>query len=781
MRNVGLLLTVSSITTMGMLADVAAAQTGDSVPRSASPGISTPTPAGEDQVGDIVVTAQRRDERLQQVPISITALDSQALARNRVTDVSRLEQVTPGFTFGRSGSDARPSIRGVRTETVSAPNDPTIGFYLDGVYQSRAQQALIPLVDLSRVEVQRGPQGTLYGRNTFGGNISVVTNAPSSRLEGGASATVSNFGTQQITAYTNLPVNNVVQLRFAGIYNHSNGFVTSTANPAVRLFDRNEYMGRVAARIAPTDDLEIVLRAGYWHNDGQGGGAYGYRVSGTLVNPATGLRSVTGVPVAFNPTVRDGIPDVAGIDVGVPITGGKYTNNWDQVSFERTHEFFSSAQINWTVGSVVLRSITGYETFRTDRSADLDQTSVVFPAPGISSGFAASGYQRNDTNAKTFSQEFQIASRESRPLQLIVGLFGIRDRLDEPYSQIYTSPTATVADTLADTRLNVDAYAAYAQASYFILPDRLRLTGGVRYTNEEKKFTISNFSYPRAGGTIVGAASSGDPHYKKVNYKAGADFFITPDNMIYASFTTGFRSGGIHNNSTNALIPASFGPENVNAWEIGAKNRFLNGKLQLNVSAFDYRFKDLQITILDQTTNLSYTQNAGRAHSRGFDVTLEAVPTRGLHLNGSVTRLQAVFDQYVRPNDFYSTTNGDPRLVNFAGNMIPMSPKWKFTGNAYYEIDAGDAGTFVPLVSWLRSSSYYTLDYNTVLDRQRAYDKIDARLTWQMPRSPLEFELFVENLTNVAVLNRSVVGNSQRIQQSFQPPRTYGGRVSFAF
>jgi len=193
----------------GILSLVTALSTGVvvlSVPALAQEG--APDQQG---VGEIVVTAQRRDERLQNVPISITALSGKDLDRAGVNDVSRLEQVTPGFTFGRSGSDARPSIRGVRTETVNATNDPSIGFYLDGVYQSRAQQALIPLVDIARVEVQRGPQGTLYGRNTFGGNVSVITNAPTDTLEGGVSARLSNFDTQQYEAYVNVPLSDTVQ------------------------------------------------------------------------------------------------------------------------------------------------------------------------------------------------------------------------------------------------------------------------------------------------------------------------------------------------------------------------------------------------------------------------------------------------------------------------------------------------------------------------------------------------------------------------------------------
>ncbi len=771
----GFLLLATALTSGAILSAVPA------MAQDAAPAVDQ-SAEGQDGVAEIVVTAQRRDERVQNVPISITALSSADLERAGVNDVSRLEQVTPGFTFGRSGSDARPSIRGVRTETVNATNDPSIGFYLDGVYQSRAQQALIPLVDVARVEVQRGPQGTLYGRNTFGGNVSVITNAPSvDRVMAGGSARFSNFDTQQYDAYLNLPASDTLAFRFAGVRNRSDGYVKSTANPRISLFDRDEWLGRVSMRWTPTDDLEVVLRAGYWENSGQGGGAYGYRVSGTLVNLATGERSINGTPVAFNPTVRDGIPDIAGVDVGVPVTGGKYTNNWDYVPFERTHEYLTSAQISYTMGDVMLRSITGWQKFRTDRTADLDQSAVVFPAPGVTAGFAGSGYQENDTNAKTFSQEFQIASVTTNPLQWIVGLYGLKDKLDERYTQVYTATSATAADTRSVTKLDISAYAAYAQASYYVIPDALRVTGGIRYTHEKKEFGIVNYSYPQAGGTVVGTSSGGSPTYNKTIWKAGVDYFVTPRNMLYISASTGFRSGGINNNTANAAIPSSFGPENVMAWEIGSKNRFAGGKIQVNFSAFDYRFKDLQITILNQATNLSYIQNAGKAHSQGFDITLDVAPAPGLRVSGSATYLEAKFDEYTRPNDFYTATNGDPRLLSFAGKNIPMSPKWKFTGNIYYDAVLPGIGTITPYLSWLHSSSYQTLDYNTVLDRQKPYDKIDARIMWKSEGDRFGVEAFVENLTNVVVLNRSVLGSSQRIQQSFQPPRTYGVKLSVDF
>src|SRR5487761_2189305 len=157
-------------------------------------------------LSEIVVTAQHRRELLQDVPISITAVTNAAMARAHIDDISRLQTLTPGLTWGRQGSDSFPAIRGARTSLVSAQNDPIIGFYLDGIYQSRTQQQSIPLFDIKRVEIQRGPQGTLYGRNTFGGNFSVITNEPTNTFAAGVTAEAGNFAHNRVDAYVNLPI-----------------------------------------------------------------------------------------------------------------------------------------------------------------------------------------------------------------------------------------------------------------------------------------------------------------------------------------------------------------------------------------------------------------------------------------------------------------------------------------------------------------------------------------------------------------------------------------------
>jgi iron complex outermembrane receptor protein len=766
------LLTASTVT-MALFSTTAHAQ---------APAPVADVAADESGVNDIVVTAQRRSERLQDVPLSVTAVDADALSRSGIRDASRLQFVAPGLTWGSQGSDAFPAIRGVRTQLVSAQSDPVIGFYIDGIYQSRTQQQTFPLFDVARVEVLRGPQGTLYGRNTFGGNISIVSQQPTNELSAGFNAQFGNYDMRQFDAFINIPVTDNVQLRVAGTHVEHSGYVKSSTNPDLRLVDEDQTAIRASLKITPTAELEILVHGAYWDRDDAGGGAYGYKVVGTLINPVTGARSINGSPYAVNPSVRPTVGSVyvAGIAQGVPVTGDPYTNQWDYQPFEKLREKYGSGQISYDFGPVALKSITGYNSFRSNRSADLDQSSVVFPAAGVASAFAGSGIQAADTRDKTFTQELQLASNSnSSPLQWIVGAYYLNDKVTEFYSQIYTAPSATALSTRSRTAIETDAYALYGQATYSLIPDKLRLIGGIRYSDETKKYNITNFTAPAQTwnfNTQTSAQASGEAKYNKVTWRAGAEFNVTTGSMLYGTVSTGFESGGINNNSSNPLIPSSYAPQTVTAYELGSKNRLMDGHVVFNVSAFYNKYKNLQITILDPATNFSYYASAGAARSYGAEFEVKTVFYPGLHLDLTAALLNAKFTQYVRPNPF-----GDTTTVDLAGKRVPMSPTLKTTASLYYEADLGDHGTITPHVDWLYSTHYYGTDYNTVLDRQKAYSVVDLSLRWADATSKYYFEGFANNIGNKAVIYSATLGGAARVQESFGPPRVYGLRLGAKF
>ncbi|GIL39583.1 TonB-dependent receptor [Roseiterribacter gracilis] len=736
----------------------------------------------------MIVTAQRREERLRDVPLAVTALGADDLSRLRVTDMSRIQYETPGLSFGKQGADFFPAIRGVRTQLVSVQSDPVIGFYIDGIYQSRVAQQSFPLFDLSRVEVQRGPQGTLYGRNTFGGNVSIVTHAPTEEFEGGVNAQIGNYDLRQVDGFINVPLNEKVQFRVAADHIEHSGYTRSTTNPSIELQDEDQNAVRLSARFKPTDALQIDLSGAYWERKDHGGGAFASRVSGTLINPATGLRSVNGVPVYVNPTVHNGTAFVAGVDAGVPVNTDPYTNQWDYNPYERLHERYLTAQVSYDFGPVALKSITGYNSFGVDRSADLDQTSVVFPAPGVvNTGFTGSGYQAQNTMDSAFSQELQLASTGKDRLQWIVGGYYFRDRVLEYYRQVYTAPSAVPANlrsTRSRVSLQTESYAGYGQATFALIPDTLRLIGGVRYSSDTKTFGITNQTASPGTEdftTQTAQVANGAPSFSKATFRVGAEFNLTPETMLYSTISTGYESGGFNNNASNALIPNSYNPQTVTAYEIGSKSRWLGGRLSLDLSVFDNEYKNLQITILDRITNLSYTQSAGAARSRGVEAEMKFVPVANLHLGLTATLLDAKFTQYVRPNAFHVAGGDDGVTVDLSGKRVPMSPKFKGTLSASYDFDLGAAGMLTPRGNLLYSSAYYAADYNTVLDKQTSYVLVDLGLRWTEKSDKFYVEVFGENVGDKAVLYAATLGSSARVQTSYGPPSLYGARFGARF
>ncbi|MFM9976690.1 MAG: TonB-dependent receptor [Sphingomonadaceae bacterium] len=858
--------------------------------------------------GDIIVTAQRVAERLQDVPLAITALNNEALEKNNITDITRLQDLAPGLSVGRSGSDARPNIRGINTEAIGANSDPRIAFYVDDVYQSRTSQALAAFVDLERVEVQRGPQGTLYGRNSFGGNIALYSAVPKEDFGGGLNVLYGRYNRFRAEGYLNLPITTGVQARVAAMYERADGYVKNTSTGS-DLGDEDQYFIRGTLRLAPEDgDLEILLRGSYWKQGGNGISAFGYKSLGTPYDPAlirapggtltVGGRTLTfpagfnggsafGINSFINSRFRDNIVDVTvngvGADLGVPIERDPYKINFDTVTIRDTDQTQFTGTINFDAGPVKIRSITGYSDFFARRSSDNDFS----PFP------VAIDY--NWTRVSTYSQELQFLSNDkASPLQWIVGGYIFSDKVEErffsdnnlafqttgtgplyPGGAIGLLPTGSIGvrdDAFGPVQVRTKSLAAFGQASYN-LTEALRLTAGARYTSDQKRYAagvtrarpagVTNFAFgleqpvnytcgalnPALGTTDAaqGATSGavfiqcGRDTFDFATFRGAIDYKVSRDNLLYASASTGRRSGGFNNVLQDPANPAlgviAFTPEKVTAFEIGSKNQFFGRMLTLNVAAFYNKFAGLQVQrqvpAPNGLTTFSIIENSGKGRSYGVELEAVIRPVRALTLGITAVYLDSKFTDYetgtagnglgallgcpvapaardyaceaggFSPNGFpFLNGLSDPdrfRLVTVLPNgnpvfnyiiaggprgykaNIPLSPKLTLTGSIAYEIDLGGAGTITPSGQIYYNDGFDNLDLNLPIAKQGSYTKSDARLTYASESGNITVQAFVENIEDTAVLNRTAIGANRSINAVYSLPRTYGIRAGVKF
>ncbi len=536
-----------------LVSTAAAGQTADPSPQPAAGSAAADEGSG---IGEIVVTAQRRAESLQSVPLSLVAIGAEQLRTADVTTVDRLQQIAPGLRIGRSGSDPRPARRGTFTAAIQGNNDPRFGFYIDEIYQSRTSQLSMPFVDLERVEVQKGPQGTLYGRNSFGGNIAVTTAAPRDKFDAALDVVYGNYDRKLIQGFVNIPIAEDFAIRIAGAFEDRDGYIDNAYNKKAIADDKHQYYLRGSAKWNPEaldHKLEVLFHVSHWDEKDHGNGAFGSKPIGALYNSAyqvapggtltlpgaapitlpggyIGLDQTSSTLVPYYVFYRDGIADINGADVGLPIPG-PYTLYNDYEAQQRLKSTNLALNISYDLGDFArLRSITGYTKFDAFRTRDADGT------------LAPKGIGFFITKDKAFSQELQLQSNDkSSPFQYTTGLYYFEDKVPDAYvgeenrgystlgaiasggfpvyfnnysysslvnygAPLAANTTSALVSVARSDSVNALTYlktvspAACLQASY-TFAQKLTFTGGIRYTRDRKTF-FSALQQGATGGTF---------------------------------------------------------------------------------------------------------------------------------------------------------------------------------------------------------------------------------------------------------------------------------------
>lgn len=689
---------------------------------------------------DIVVTAERRSTNVQDVPISITAISGDELLRQNVIGTRGLGGLAPNVNIGQDARGIVISVRGVSSQGVTFSRDPSIAFHVDGVYQPRPTGASGTFYDLDRVEVLRGPQGTLYGRNATGGAVNVITAKPTfTGVNGYANLSYGNYDAISGQAAINLPlVSDKLALRVAGSMTKHDPYAPNLASGMPGLDDQDDQALRAHLLFVPANNVRVLLSSDYQWQGGHGA------LIASLTRPA---RSV---------------------QLNTP-------------GYQRNRLYGTSAEISVDLGGVEIVSLTSSRRDKQLWVSDGDETTT-----GNSSILL-----RN--TGKQFSQEVRLVSNGEGPLQWIAGANYFREtNADE--GTLFTALNFQTGTAQQRSGRRSTAKSVFGQFDYTIA-DVLTLTAGARYTEDSKiapNGINQNFTATTNNGlnitTFVGTNSyvASTPYKSdKITWRVGAKWDVSDQSNVYASVVTGYKAGGL-----NTPPFLNYDPETLTAYEFGTKNRFADNRLQLNASAFLYKYKDYQINSATTIGGVlrSVFSNAGEATIKGFEVEAVAEPVAGLRLDGSVGILATNFDDLSQAYDSVTRTR-----VDMTGNDLPRAPKLTWRLAARYDISVGD-GTLTPSVSLNGQSRQFLTEFNdrvivvgtTTNNRfvplqQAQWAMINAGLRYEAAERRWFVEAFGQNLANKLVLVTGALNTSGFAAGSYAPPRTYGVRIGGSF
>jgi iron complex outermembrane receptor protein len=729
--------------------------------------------ASDDQVDgieEVVVTARKREERLQNVPISITAFSGKGLALRSFTDLSQIADATPNmqFTVGSSaagnGNEANVFIRGIGQRDGQITSDAGVGIYVDGVYLARAQGGVLDLLDIERIEVLRGPQGTLFGKNTIGGAINIITSLPGEEFGGKMQATMGRFHRVDIDGIVNFPlVENRLFAKLAFASRDRDGYIKRVLT-GERDSNQNRQTVRGALRWLASENIEAVFRADYTRQRERGIGYTPLSIPGSFLTALWNIATGDTFDSRW-------VPD----DPYKTFATGQSINNSDTWGMSLT--------LDWDLEWGRVRSITAYRNISFKYVSDADGS----PVP-------LSDNDPSLVNGDQFSQEIQLSGLSfGNRLTWLAGLYyftetpvqadanriarGLFEALEAAPGLLLGpfggagNPANAWLDIMADTvtRESNDTYSAFFQGT-FSVTQKLSLTAGARYNYEKKNYSFTQV-YPRTGETVLDLTRQNSWSSFTPRFEIG--YQVTPDHLLYATVSRGFKMGGFNPNPSSASAAEPYDEEFVWSYEAGFKTQWFRDRLRLNGSLFlnDYSNIQLLTTRLDPAIGmLVLVKNGGNARIKGFELELTARPTTGLDFSASVGYLNAKYTK-LREGTFI-TKDMD----------LPQAPKWTVNLSGQYAAPLANAGTLTMRVDYQYVDDFISDPENNPITRQKGFSTVNARLSYSPPSGNWQASLFGTNLTNVAALSNAFFsrGGGEGIG-IFRAPREWGASLEFQF
>jgi len=702
------------------------------------------------QIEEIVVTAEKRVASLQETPISITVFSGDELSDAGITNSEQLSYFTPGLVIQRQVI-GKVTMRGVGNENLTIGGDPSVALHLDGTYVARSSVANFDFFDIERVEVLRGPQGTLYGRNATGGAINVISKKPTEDNEGYLNLTVGDYSHTRLETALSGPINDKTLGRIAFMHAKRDGY-TENIFPGAAERDLDEldtqdlWAAKAQLNFQPNDNLTIELMLDLYR-DSSNPVAYKY-----LMFPLPWMLpsyAPLGFPDAVHPTDLRIVSE--GFEFNVPGSSRfiEKAGEWDQngLSANITKELDNGNTIT---------SHTAYREIDSMWLNDGDGVDV----------FLVNYFQRE--NSEQFTQEIRLASPDNSEYNWVVGAFYITEDAETFMGIPLPLGLDLPLNLLIDGENETTAYAVFGQVSYSI-NEKLKLNVGARYNHEEKTVNYTDDRF------FVVSQVAGDESWNAFTPRIGIDYFISDDSMFYANVSRGFKSGGF-----NLLaVQDAYDPEYVWSYEAGLKRTSREGRLQTNLSAFYYDYSDMQVGRVENLQSILL--NAAGSTISGAEIEVIALVNDNFKIQANAAYLDTEYD------DFTTQDPGSPGVPTkqLAGNELPRSPDITANIIATYRIDLEDGSEITLNGSVQKQGKQFFTQFNRESVSQDDFSVINMNATYRPNNANWEMSFYIHNVADeeyiTDILESGVVTGQTVPQGVLAPPRTAGFKLSYSF
>lgn len=698
-------------------------------------------------LSEIVVTATKRSEPLSKVPLAVSALTQDQLTTAGVVGLEDLTAVAPSVEMKMVAVDdsVEITIRGITNSDFNPGGSPAVATYIDGIYVARTQGLNGDLFDLDRIEVLRGPQGTLYGRNSTGGNINIMTADPKNTFGASVDVSYGNYGDVQTRAMVNLPVTDDLAIRGSITTHRSDGYFQTQGTTSTNYAAADNYSGRLTGLWTPSSDFTWRLSADY--------------------------SSVGGTPDLEFATGSNGRP----LD-GLPVYDRPVSSEPEPSNYVRN--FMVRSRMEWRLGSdFSVNYLAGYEDVSWSDVWALGATSLA--ADNLTEGHRTGGDQ-------SYSQEVDL-NFDRNGLKNILGANYLyeseRDFDDYP---AYTLDLNYRGGTSLGPTATDESWGVFDQATYTVV-EGLRLTGGVRYSSEHKGNALNGFgqefcpvtlsintalSQMYTPGCTFSLEAPVHGKWSNTNWKAGVDYDVTDTILAYANVTTGFKAGGL--NIGGNITPQAYSPEKVTSYELGLKTHFFDNRVGLYGDVFYMDYTNLQVTQLSGTAEI--TNNAAKAKIYGTELEGEWRVTPKDRINGFLDYLHATYTDY---NNAVDQLNG-AIYPSLSGNRIPNAPRYSFKLAYSHQFDLPGGSSLTPSAAVYYQSVSYLREFDLPIDTVQAYTKTSLNMGWTDMTGRWNVDAYAYNLENSVVRNGGITAFGL-YWSTYDPPRTYGVRVGYKY